>query len=111
MTGTGEWDMQYLLTVQLVSVPPHIRDPLSPTQVNVDDNAPGNTPHARTEGRTDALEQLLLPPCTDDERVRSVECNHAFNRVRNLARDEFDDDGELAPAIFELGILLLDEPH
>ena len=75
------------------------------------DNAPGNTPYSRTERRPDALEQLLLPPCADDERIRPIERDHTFDRVRNLARDEFDNDGELVPAVFELGILLLDEPH
>ena len=75
------------------------------------ENTPGNTPHARTERRTDALKQILLPSCTDHERIRPVKRDHTFNRVRDLARDEFDDDGELTPTIFEVGILLLDKPH
>jgi hypothetical protein len=80
-------------------------------QIRACENAPGNTPHTRTERRTDALKQILLPSCTDYERVRPVKRDHTFDRVRNLARDEFDDNGELTPTIFEIGILILDEPH
>lgn len=110
MTGTGECDMQYLLTVQSVSFILAYKDPAH-DQVNAYENAPRNTPHACAERRADAPKQILLPSCTDDERVRPIKRDHTFDCVRNLARDEFDHDGKLAPAIFEVAILLLDEPH
>jgi len=111
MTGTGEWDMQYLLAVQSVSALPHIQRPIPHGCIHSCENAPGNTPHTRTERRTDALKQILLSSGTDDEGVRPVKRDHTFDCVRDLARNEFDNDGELTPTIFEVGILLLDEPH
>ena len=110
MTGTGEWDMQYLLVIHSVSIPPYIQSPTH-DQVYAYENTPRNTPHARTERRADALKQVLLPSCTDHERVRPIKRDHTFDRVRNFARDEFDDDGELASAIFEVDVLILNEPH